>query len=70
MLLALPVDSVNIRPIGRGIPWGEPWVLASCHIMAQTTDWVVYGISSVGVSLTQGNMGPGPPKFTKDVSKG
>ena len=40
MLFALPVGGVNIWPIGRGIPWGN--MLASCHIMAQTTDWVVY----------------------------
>ena len=37
MLYALPVGGVNIWSIGRGIPWGT-----SCHIMAHTTDWVVY----------------------------
>ena len=25
-----------------GHTMSEPWMLVSCHIMAQTTDWVVY----------------------------
>ena len=44
---------------------GEPWVIASCHIMAHTTDWVVYLVCR-SFSQTSENlcMGPGRPKLT------
>ena len=50
---------------------GEPWMLASCHIMAQTTDWVVYLVCR-SFSPTQRNYTwpLGPPKLTQDVSNG
>ena len=46
MLFALPVGGVNIWPKGRDKTMGDPRVLASCHIMAHTTDWVI-GISGL-----------------------
>ena len=57
---------VNIWPIGRDIPWvNEPWMLASCHIMAHTTDWVVYLVCR-SFSLTSEKLCKvrGPPKLT------
>ena len=67
MLFALPVGGDNIWPIGRCIPW----VLVSCHIMAHTTDWVMYLVcKSFSQTSEKLCMGPGPPKLTQDVSKG
>ena len=54
---------------------GEPWMLASCHIMAQTTDWVVYLACRSFSHPEKLCMGPDPPKLTQvprewGVSKG
>ena len=49
---------------------GEPWMLASCHIMAHTTDWVVYLVFRNLFHSEILCMGLGPPKLTQDVSKG
>ena len=65
MLFALPVGGVNIWPIGRGNTMGEAWMLVSCHIMAQTTDWVVYLVCrSFSRTSEKLCMGLGPPKLT------
>ena len=48
----------------------EPWMLASCHIMAHTTDWVVYLVCRSFSHSEKLCMAPGSPKFTQDVSKG
>ena len=42
---------------------GKPWMLASCHIMAQTTDWVVYLVCRSFSHSEKLCMGP-------DVNKG
>ena len=42
---------------------GEPWMLASCHIMAHTTDWVAYLVCR-SFSHSE-KLCMGPPKFTK-----
>ena len=47
----------------KGHTVGESWMLGSCHIMAHTTDWVVY---LVCMSVSQSEklcMVPGPPKL-------
>ena len=53
-----------------GHTMGEPWMLASCHIMAHTTGWVVYLVCRSFSHSEKLCMGPGPPKITQDVSKG
>ena len=65
MLFALPVGGDSIWPIGKGILWGEPWVLASCNIMEHTTDWVMYLVCrSFSQTSEKLCMGPGSPELT------
>ena len=66
MLFALLVGGYHIWAIGRGLPWGNHGCLpVGCHIMAYTTDWVIYLVcrkfSRTSEKLC---MGPGPPKLT------
>ena len=64
MGFALSVGGDNMCPIVRSIPWGEPWMLARCHIMAHTTYWVVYlACSSFSLTSEKLCMDPGPPKL-------
>ena len=41
-------------------------MLASCHIMAHTTDWVVYLVCRSFSHSEKLCMGPGPPKLTQE----
>ena len=44
MLFALPVDGVNIWPIGRGIPWGT---MGACQLAHHETHYRLGCISGL-----------------------
>ena len=70
MLFALPVGGVNIWPIGWGISWGT---MDACQLSHHGTNYSLGCISGLYEFLSHSEklcMGPGPPKFTQDVSKG